>query len=357
VIGLLVRSDAVLASMSTANVLANMSVTSIRASRLFRFAFAVVALVGLFAVFTQPTRAHARTDAAVTAPTADPVVTGEKMTNAQAVVLGVIEGVTEYLPVSSTGHLVVAERLMNLPNDGKNADAKVALDAYTVIIQFGAIIAVLVIYRRRVGQVIQGLVGKSESGRQLLLCLIAAFVPAAVVGLALGDKIDEHLLKPGPIAAAWIVGGLVILALYKRLSPSNGGGKPLEAMTAKTAFFVGCAQALALWPGTSRSLVTIVAAVLLGLSLVAAVEFSFLLGLLTLTAATGLSVMKHGKLVHDTYGTTAPLIGIVFAGLAAALAVGTFVRFLGRRDLKGFGFYRIAAGIATLALMATTTRL
>jgi undecaprenyl-diphosphatase len=275
----------------------------------------------------------------------------------QAVVLGVIEGVTEYLPVSSTGHLVVAERLMNLPKDAKNADAKVALDAYTVIIQFGAILAVLVIYRRRVGQVIQGLFGKSESGRQLLLCLVAAFVPAAVVGLALSNKIDEHLLNPGAVAAAWIVGGIVILALYKRLSPANRGGKPLESLTVKTAFFIGCAQSLALWPGTSRSLVTIVAAVLLGMSLVAAVEFSFLLGLLTLTAATGLSVLKHGKLVHDTYGTTAPLIGIVFAGIAAALAVGTFVKFLSRRDLKGFGFYRIAAGVVTLVLMATTTRL
>jgi undecaprenyl-diphosphatase len=352
----LVRSDAVRAKTRKANVLANMSVASVRSSRPFRYAVALAVLAGLFAVLMQTSRAQAGT-ASVESPTADPVVTGEKMTNAQAAILGVLEGVTEYLPVSSTGHLVVAERLMNLPKDAKNVDAKNALDAYTVIIQFGAIIAVLVIYRRRVGQVIQGLFGKSESGRQLLLCLIAAFVPAAVVGLALGNKIDEHLLKPGPIAAAWIVGGVVILALYKRLSPANRDGKPLESMTVKTAFFVGCAQALALWPGTSRSLVTIVAAVLLGLSLVAAVEFSFLLGLLTLTAATGLSVLKDGKLVHDTYGTTAPLVGIVFAGIAAALAVGTFVKFLSRRDLKGFGFYRIAAGIVTLVLMATTTSL
>jgi undecaprenyl-diphosphatase len=333
------------------------NITDLRASRLFRLIVGVALVVVAFAGFNRPS--HARTTTSVPAQAAS---AEKQLSNGQAVVLGVVEGITEYLPVSSTGHLVVIERLMNLPKNTTGspeevAKSKEALDAYTVIIQFGAIIAVLVLYRRRVGQVFQGLVGKSESGRNLLLCLIAAFIPAAVVGLALSKKIDEHLLKPGPVAAAWIVGGLVILALYKKLSPSHGGGKALEGMTVKTAFIIGCAQALALWPGTSRSLVTIVAAVLLGMSLVAAVEFSFLLGLLTLTAATGLSVLKHGKLVHDTFGTTAPLIGMVVAGIAAALAVGTFVKFLGRRDLRGFGIYRIAAGIITLVLMATTTRL
>jgi undecaprenyl-diphosphatase len=338
-----------------------MSIAAPRASRPFRyvvgFAVVVVAIVGL----NRPS--HAQPKIASLAPT-QTSPSSEQLSNGQAVVLGVIEGITEYLPVSSTGHLVVAERLMNLPKvttgtPEEVAKSKEAFDAYTVIIQFGAIIAVLALYRRRVGQVLQGLVGRSDSGRNLLLCLIAAFVPAAVIGLALGDKIDTHLLKPGPIAAAWIVGGLVIMALYKKLSPAHLGGnpRPLEAMTVKSAFVIGCAQALALWPGTSRSLVTIVAAVLIGMSLVAAVEFSFLLGLLTLTAATALSVLKHGKLVHDTFGTTAPLIGIVVAGISAALAVGTFVKFLGRRDLRGFGIYRIAAGIVTFVLMATTTRL
>ena len=272
----------------------------------------------------------------------------------KAALLGVVEGITEYLPVSSTGHLIVTERLLDLP--AKDAD-KQALDAYTVIIQFGAIIAVLVLYRKRVLQVIQGLFGKSDTGRQLLFCLLAAFAPAAVFGLALGDKIDEYLLKPGPVAAAWIVGGIVILALYKRLSPRNSGGVALETMTVKTAFFIGCAQALALWPGTSRSLVTIVAAVLLGMSLAAAVEFSFLLGLITLTAATVLSVAKDGSTVIDTYGKTAPLIGIVAAFVFALLAVKTFVAFLNKQDLKGFGIYRIAAGVVTLILMAVTTKL
>ncbi len=272
----------------------------------------------------------------------------------KAALLGIVEGITEYLPVSSTGHLIVTERLVDLP--AQEAD-KVALDAYTVIIQFGAILAVLILYRQRVLQVIQGLFGKSDTGRQLLYCLLAAFAPAAVFGLALGDKIDEYLLKPGPVAIAWIVGGIVILALYKRLSPRNSGGVALESMTVKTAFFIGCAQALALWPGTSRSLVTIVAAVLLGMSLAAAVEFSFLLGLITLTAATVLSAAKDGGTVIDTYGKTAPLIGIIAAFIFAMLAIKTFVAFLNKQDLKGFGIYRIGAGIVTLILMAVTTKL
>ena len=309
-------------------------------------------------VFADPASSVAIASAPASVPAADSSTTsGDNggLNNGKAALLGVIEGITEYLPVSSTGHLVVAERLLDLPKPPATQDAKDALDAYTVIIQVGAIVAVLVLYRRRVGQVFQGLFGKSESGRKLLINLIAAFLPAAVFGLALSNKIDDHLLKPGPVAGAWIVGGLVILALAKKLRPGVNGGLALEAMTVKTAFFIGCAQALALWPGTSRSLVTIVGAVLLGMSLAAAVEFSFLLGLLTLTAATALAVMKHGQLVIDTYGKTAPLIGIVTAGVAAAIAVGSFVKFLSRRDLTGFGYYRILIGIATFALMASHT--
>ncbi len=344
-----------------------MNLTPPSLSRRARLVAVLTLAVGGLALASFPGGAHAGAGQAaapevvesVESPAAvgdavDPSTPTSEMGTGKAALLGVIEGITEYLPISSTGHLVVAERLLDLP--AKPAD-KQALDAYTVIIQFGAIIAVLILYRKRVLQVLQGLIGKSDTGRQLLYCLVAAFIPAAAFGLALGDKIDEHLLKPGPVAGAWIVGGLVILALYKRLSPKHTGGSALEGMTVKTAFFIGCAQALALWPGTSRSLVTIVAAVLLGMSLAAAVEFSFLLGLITLTAATALSVAKDGSTVIDTYGKTAPLIGIIAAFIFALLAVKTFVTFLNRRDLKGFGIYRIAAGVVTLILMATTTKL
>lgn len=324
---------------------------------------AVLMIAGLLVAATSsPARATAPPAAVATpddgtAPSGGDVVTGEEseMSTSDALILGVVEGITEYLPISSTGHLVVAERLLGLSDDDTPEATKTALDAYTVIIQFGAIIAVLVIYRKRVWQIIQGLIGRSADGRNLLFCLIAAFVPAAVIGLALGDTIDKHLLKVAPVSIAWIVGGIVIIALASRLRPGAAGGRALEQMSVKTALFIGCAQALALWPGTSRSLVTIVAAVLLGMSLAAAVEFSFLLGLLTLTAASVLSALKDGSTVTDTYGTKAPLIGIIAAGIAAAFAVKTFVAYLSKRPLTGFGWYRIAAGVLAIILLASNT--
>lgn len=276
-----------------------------------------------------------------------------------ALVLGVVEGITEFLPISSTGHLVVAERLMDL-GGAKGSEARDALDAYTVIIQFGAILAVLVLYRERVVAVVQGVFGRSVAGRKLLLNLLAAFAPAAVLGLALSKKIDEHLLEPGPVAGAFIVGGIAILVLtpwLRRRQAATHIGRTLDDLTIKHAFIIGCLQALALWPGTSRSLVTILGGLAIGLSISAAVEFSFLLGLLTLTAATALAAMKDGGTILDHYGTAAPLLGIVAAGVAAFLAVRSFVSYLNKRDLQAFGFYRIAAGIAVIVLMVATTKL
>ncbi len=279
----------------------------------------------------------------------------EGLSAIHAVVLGVVEGVTEYLPVSSTGHLVVTERLLDLGTSGDQD--RDALDAYTVIIQFGAILAILAISRHRVASVWRGVFGDDVDGRSLAVNLLAAFVPAAILGLAFGDTIDSHLLEPGPVAGALIVGGIAILVLtpwFRRRAPH---GKALELLTVRSALLIGLAQSLALWPGTSRSLVTILGGLAVGLSIAAAVEFSFLLGLLTLSAATALSVVKDGGTILDHYGIATPLLGIVAAGLSAFVAVRSFVSYLNRRDLSVFGWYRIAAGIVLVVLMATTTKL
>ena len=275
-----------------------------------------------------------------------------------AVVLGLVEGITEFLPVSSTGHLVVSERLMDLGGD-QGTEARDALDAYTVIIQFGAILAVLVLYRHRVLAVINGLLGRDVAGRKLLINLLAAFAPAAVLGLAFSDTIDEHLLEPGPVAGALLVGGIAILVLtpWLRRRQTGGSGSPLDALSVRSALIIGVLQALALWPGTSRSLVTILGGLAVGLSIGAAVEFSFLLGLLTLTAATALAAMKDGGTIVDHYGVGTPLIGMVAAGISAFLAVRSFVSYLNKRDLSLFGWYRIAAGILIVVLMVSTTKL
>ena len=273
-----------------------------------------------------------------------------ELTVPKAIVLGLVEGITEFLPISSTGHLHVAEQLLDVGTTDATRDAT---DSYTVIIQIGAIAAVLIISWRRVMEVFAGLIGRSAPGRRLLVSLIAAFVPAAVIGL-IGDKlITKHLLKTAPIAAAWIVGGGVILWLAPRYRKARGAGHALESLTVRQAVIIGAAQSLALWPGVSRSLVTILAAVLLGLSLSAAVEFSFLLGLLTLGAATVYKVAKDGSLVFDTFGTTSPLVGIVVAFLAAAVAVKWMIAYLNRHDLTVFAIYRIVIGAVTLALLAT----
>ena len=220
--------------------------------------------------------------------------------------LGLVEGITEFLPISSTGHLLITSRILDLPSAGKAGDA---VKSFEIAIQFGAILAVLVLYRRRVLVMAEGLVGRSAEGRRLVTLVAIAFVPAALVGVISDKVIKDVLFGTWPVVAAWIVGGAAVIALSRtgRLSTPNGRG--LDALTSRDAVVIGLAQVLALWPGTSRSLVTIVAALLLGASMSAAIEFSFLLGFVTLTAATGFETLTSGKLMVDTFGVAVPLLG------------------------------------------------
>ena len=279
---------------------------------------------------------------------------GGELTVAKAAVLGVVEGLTEYLPVSSTGHLLITERILDV---GQNDADREAINSYTVIIQIGAILAVLAVSWRRVVEVLQGLIGHSEPGRKLLFALIVAFIPAAIIGKG-GEKIiTDKLLKPWPVVVAWIVGGVVLLVLWPKLSgraSTGGSGAALESLTLRQAAIIGGAQVLALWPGTSRSLVTIMAALAVGLNLVAAVEFSFLLGLLTLSAATAYEGLKHGSDVVDRFGTGTPLVGIVVAGIAAFISVRWMLNWLQHRGLEVFGYYRIGVGVVVAALLVTS---
>jgi undecaprenyl-diphosphatase len=262
----------------------------------------------------------------------------------QALVLGLVEGLTEYLPVSSTGHLLVAQRLMGIaPTEAANA--------YAIAIQAGAIVAVLGLYRQRVGRIVLGLTGRDQEGLRLGGTLLVAFVPAAVLGLAFGDAIETYLFGPWPIVAAWILGGIALLVLGRRLAITDGAS--IEALTFRAALIIGIAQCAALWPGVSRSLATILGAVLSGLSLAAAVEFSFLLGLITLGAATAYKALESGRVMLDTYGPVPILIGFAAAWLSAVLAVRWMVSWLSRRGLGLFAWWRFAAAalVATLMLL------
>ncbi len=278
-------------------------------------------------------------------------VARQELTTAKAALLGLVEGLTEYLPVSSTGHLVVTERLIDV---GRHPATKDAADTYTITIQAGAILAVLVLYWRRLLEMGRGLVGRDEPGRRLLTGMFVAFIPAAVVGVALEKPIKDRLFGVWPVIVAWAVGGIVILLFARRLQErSRVSGVPLESITVRATAMIGVAQCFALWPGTSRSLVTILAALAVGLTLPAAVEFSFLLGLLTLGAATAFDGLKHGKEMIDTYGVLHPLVGFVVAFVAAFLAVRWLVTYLSRHGLEIFGWYRLAIAAIALVLLAT----
>jgi undecaprenyl-diphosphatase len=266
------------------------------------------------------------------------------MTWWQAIVLGLVEGITEYLPVSSSAHLLVAQRMLGIPSDE-------ASNAFAICIQAGAIAAVLGLYRERVQRMIRGVRGSDSGGRQLAVHLILAFLPAMVIGGLFDDVIEATLFGIWPIVAAWTVGGLFLLAFARRRPPEQG--LALEMLTAKHALLIGFAQCLAMWPGTSRSLVTIVAGLFVGLSMSAALEFAFLLGVITLGAATAFKAVGHGAEMLATYGVFNVALGFFVAWASAAAAVQWMVAWLQRRGLALFGYWRIFAAISVSTLAAT----
>jgi undecaprenyl-diphosphatase len=264
----------------------------------------------------------------------------------QALVLGAVEGITEFLPVSSTGHLLVAQRLMGI---GQTAASKEAADAYAICIQLGAILAVLLVSFGRVKSMVRGIAGRDKQGLKLAANLVVAFIPAAVVGFLFEEKIKQYLFGPWYIAAAWIVGGaFILLAMRKK---GSEGGLALEELTWQKALIIGLAQCAALWPGVSRSLATIAGGMLLGLSVSATVEFSFLLGLVTLGAATVYEGIKLGPQIISTFGWVSPLAGLLVAGLTAFVAVRWMLSYLRKNSPMVFGWYRLGIGVFLVALI------
>ena len=267
----------------------------------------------------------------------------------QAAILGAVEGLTEFLPVSSTGHLILAAHAMGLVSD--------AMDAFEIVIQAGALLAVLWLYRDRVLSLFTGIAEPSSPGRALLLKLIVAFIPAAAAGLVTHKWIKAHLFGPRPVAVALIAGGLLILFVARWMcAREKSGTKPrfgLDDLPMYAAVLIGLAQCFSLWPGTSRAMTTILAALVLGATPVAAAEFSFLLALPTLGAATLFDLLKHHEeLTGPALGGPGPLIvGLVVSAIVAVLAIRGFLSYVTRRGLEPFGWYRIALGIVVMALL------
>ncbi len=276
---------------------------------------------------------------------------GPAMTAWQAFVLGAVEGFTEYLPVSSTGHLILVQRAMGI---GQTEADNQAADAYSISIQAGAILAVLTLYFPYMRRMIAGVFGRDPGGLRLAINIGIAFMPAAVIGLLFHGWIKEYLFGLWPIVTAWLVGGGVILGIaWSGLGSPQRAGLGVEDITWKHALLIGLMQCIAMWPGTSRSLVTIFGGLLAGLNLTSAVIFSFLLGVITLTAATVYDTATHGALMLEVFGFANLAIGFVVATIAAIVSVKWFLTYLKRHGLALFGYYRIALAVIVAVLLWT----
>ncbi len=279
------------------------------------------------------------------------------------VVLGLVEGITEFLPVSSTGHLIITNSLLNLDGEeplstpegesvldqnGEKYSMKSLADAYVIVIQFGAILAVALLYWRDIADIFLGLFGKSKSGRKLLANLTAAFLPAAIIGLALNEIIEKFLFGVYPVIFALAAGAVLMLfvqKIYDARVKRRAKFSTIGEMTLKQSLVVGFLQCVAMWPGTSRSMMTILGGYLAGLKSEDAARFSFLLGLLTLTAASLYKTAKDGHAMVQILSLGPLLAGLLVAFISAILSVRWLVRFLTKRGLAPFAWYRIALAL------------
>jgi undecaprenyl-diphosphatase len=259
----------------------------------------------------------------------------------QALIMGLVEGFTEFLPISSTGHLILAGSLLNFVGE--------KVKVFEIVIQAGAIVAVMWEYRVKIASVLSGMFGDRKSQR-FLINLLIGFLPAAVLGLLFNKAIKAKLFAPIPVATAFIVGGLVILWVEKRAkaNPAAVRVHHVDDMSALDALKVGCAQALALIPGTSRSGATIIGGMMFGLSRKAATEFSFFLAIPLLLSATVYSLYKERALLSaadlPTFG-----IGMLAAFVSAFLCVRWLLRYISSHDFTIFAWYRIVFGLVVIA--------
>jgi len=280
----------------------------------------------------------------------------------EALLLGIVEGITEYLPISSTGHLILTAAWLGL---NEPEATRTAVNAFVIVIQGGAILAVLGLYRHRVAQMARGLAGRDAVGRRLAANLVVSFLPAAVLGVLLDDLIDRYLFSAWPVIGALFVGGLLMLSIgpwQRRVfhaardieHPDATSFVDIEHLTWRRALIIGLLQCVAMWPGTSRSMMTIVGGMAVGLRPRHAAEYSFLLGLPTLGGAC---VYKTVQLFGESDplvllgGWQPVIIGLVAATVSAALAVKWLVAYLTRHGLALFGWYRLILSAVLAALI------
>jgi len=286
-------------------------------------------------------------------------------TYGRALVTGTVEGITEYLPVSSTGHMIISDRMLGVSNDphvtvsgltdrkGRPISLERVADDYIVIIQIGAILAVFVAFFDRIRTLLSGLCRGERRSLDLAKAIIVAFIPAAVLGFIFKDMITAYLFSVEVVAAALVVGGLIIL-VFEHLLPrkSAESADEVAAISWRAALTIGLCQCFALIPGTSRSLATILGGRVAGLSHGAATEFSFLVGLLTLSAASVYKMWALGPALTQVYPAGPASVGLLVAAVTAFVSVKWLVGYVSRHGLGVFAWYRIALGGAILAFLA-----
>ncbi len=257
-----------------------------------------------------------------------------------AAILGAVEGLTEFLPVSSTGHLILASYLLGIHGD--------AVNAFEIVIQAGALLAVVGLYRRRVRQLLRGLMGQDIVGWSLFINLLISFLPAALMGLLFHETIKSRLFSAWPVMIALAAGGLLMIGVdyWAKRREDLPPDRTIDTLSPLEALIIGLAQCLSLWPGTSRAMVTIMAGFLCGLPPAAAAEYSFLLALPTLGAAVALNLVTDGAVLWEHARGLPLVLGLATSAIVASLAVRGFTQYLGRHGLGLFGWYRLGLAAA-----------
>ncbi len=277
----------------------------------------------------------------------------------KALVLGLVEGITEFIPISSTGHLVLAESMLGLD---KPPELKHATDTFIIVIQGGAILAVLGLYWPTIVRMTKGLLGHDRDGLRLFLNICIAFLPAAAVGLVVHGWIDKYLMDDLPVIIFLFLGGLLMVFVGRgSVFQRTDGPDSLSALRPRHALAIGLFQCLAMLPGMSRSMVTIVGGMFVGLSPARSAEFSFLLGLPTLVAACLYRLVvdsnDNGHMdmtdMFEHMGALPVILGFITATLTSAIAIKWLVAYLKRHGLAAFGWYRI--GFALLMALVLLT--
>ena len=318
---------------------------------------------------------------AATSPAPRPAATPRAATAAaaelsvvDAILLGAVEGVTEFLPVSSTGHLIIATRLLGLDSEqplvgsdgqplwhkrpstkhpsGEPLTVKLAADTYTVVIQAGAIAAVALLYWSQLVSMLMGLLGRDPAGRKLLVNVLIAFVPAAGIGFLAHQWIDQHLFSVGAVIIAQVAGAFLMFYAewWFRRRAAFPAATALPDLTPARAAIIGAMQCVAMWPGTSRSMMTIVGGYFVGLDPRRSAEFSFLLGFVTLTAASDYKGTRSGAAMIQVFGWSQVILGAIVAAVTAAICVRFLVHWLTRHGLAVFAWYRLAVAAALYAV-------